>query len=264
MARLFTGRCTACDSLDSHTKGAFYEAFAPARAPSLVRRIEFSYAERHGSWLHVRENELSSLTRQCVSGRCLADLMTLSEETDAWSTDVNATLRGVDWQMKISDARTEVIGLGHRMAPPRGPFTAGSPRWGRVRQEGPAGAVRVTRRSTHPVYGPTLLARGCTAAIGPHRGPPCLHGIPLTRSASPSSDALGLTLDGCEPHSFPSKTRSRAPRCTLAGCSSTGGRGQASHDIPLARFPADDADRAGSARSPAEAFDRRLSDGTSV
>jgi hypothetical protein len=32
----------------------------------------------------------------------------LREETEAWSTDVNAAQRGVDWQMKIDDARTKL------------------------------------------------------------------------------------------------------------------------------------------------------------
>ena len=32
----------------------------------------------------------------------------LRDETDAWSTDVNATQRGVDWQMKIDDARMKL------------------------------------------------------------------------------------------------------------------------------------------------------------
>jgi hypothetical protein len=32
----------------------------------------------------------------------------LGAETEAWSTDVNTTQRGVDWQMKISDARTKL------------------------------------------------------------------------------------------------------------------------------------------------------------
>jgi len=82
--------------------------FAPERARSLIRRIEFCHTPKHGSWLNIAENELSSLTRQCVSGRRFADLGTLREETDAWSTDVNATQRGVDWQMKIDDARTKL------------------------------------------------------------------------------------------------------------------------------------------------------------
>jgi DDE superfamily endonuclease len=72
-----------CDNLNTHTKGAFYEAFAPARARALVRRLEFRYTPRHGSWLNIAENELSSLTRQCVSGRRFGDLPTLQAEIAA-------------------------------------------------------------------------------------------------------------------------------------------------------------------------------------
>lgn len=112
MARLLEGRYAdckkvilVCDNLNTHTKGAFYEAFEPQRARQLVRRIEFHHTPKHGSWLNVAENELSSLTRQCVSGRRFPDAETLQAETTAWSSDVNATQRGVDWQMKIDDAR---------------------------------------------------------------------------------------------------------------------------------------------------------------
>jgi hypothetical protein len=112
MARLLEGRYAHCetvilvsDNLNTHTKGAFYEAFEPERARRLVRRIEFHHTPKHGSWLNIAENELSSLTRQCVSGRRFADIPTLQEETSAWSTDVNSSQRGVDWQMKIDDAR---------------------------------------------------------------------------------------------------------------------------------------------------------------
>lgn len=38
-----------CDNLNTHTKGAFYEAFAPDRARASVRRIEFCYTPEHGS-----------------------------------------------------------------------------------------------------------------------------------------------------------------------------------------------------------------------
>lgn len=115
MARLLEGRyahCTkvllVCDNLNTHTKGAFYEAFAPGQARELVRRIEFHRTPKHGSWLNIAENELSSLTRQCVAGRRFADIKTLQNETSAWSTDVNAAQRGVDWQMKIDDARCQL------------------------------------------------------------------------------------------------------------------------------------------------------------
>jgi len=51
-----------CDNLNTHTKGAFYEAFPPEQARSIVRRLEFRYTPKHGSWLNIAENELSSLT----------------------------------------------------------------------------------------------------------------------------------------------------------------------------------------------------------
>jgi hypothetical protein len=115
MASLLEGRYAACekmilvcDNLNTHTKGAFYEAFEPERARALVRRIEFCYTPKHGSWLNIAENELSSLTRQCLANRRIPDLETLLEEIAAWSADVNATQRGVDWQMRIDDARCKL------------------------------------------------------------------------------------------------------------------------------------------------------------
>jgi hypothetical protein len=115
VARLLEGRYAdcervilVCDNYSTHTKGAFYEAFEPERARQLVRRIEFRYTPKHGSWLNIAENELSSLTRQCVAGRRFGDIETLRAETAAWSQDVNDTQRGVDWQMKIDDARSKL------------------------------------------------------------------------------------------------------------------------------------------------------------
>lgn len=54
------------------------------------------------------ENELRSLTRQCVAGRRFGDIPALRTETSAWSTDVNDTRRGVDWQMETDDARCKL------------------------------------------------------------------------------------------------------------------------------------------------------------
>lgn len=118
MARLLEGRYASCekvilvcDNLNTHTKGAFYEAFAAERARPLVRRIEFRHTPKHGSWLNIAENELSSLTRQCVAGRRFGDIETLRAETSAWSIDINRRQRGVDWQMKIDDARSKLISV---------------------------------------------------------------------------------------------------------------------------------------------------------
>ena len=88
--------------------GAFYQVFEPARARDIVRRIDFCYTPKHGSWLNIAENELSAMTRQCLTGRRIGDLDTLRAEIAAWATDVNERQRGVDWRMKIDDARRKL------------------------------------------------------------------------------------------------------------------------------------------------------------
>ncbi len=100
-----------CDNLNTHTMGAFYEAFPAERARELVRRLDFRYTPKHGSWLNVAENELSSLTRQCMNGRRIGDIKLLREETAAWATASNTKQRGVDWQFQINDARTKLNSL---------------------------------------------------------------------------------------------------------------------------------------------------------
>lgn len=115
MAELLEGRYAdcekvtlVCDNLNTHTRGAFYEVFEPARARSLVKRINWCYTPKHGSWLNIAENELSSITRQCVGGRRIGSIEELSAEIAAWSTHINDKQRGVDWQMKIDDARIKL------------------------------------------------------------------------------------------------------------------------------------------------------------
>lgn len=97
-----------CDNLNTHTMGAFYEAFEPERARGYLRRLEFCYTPKHGSWLNVAECELSCLTSQCLGGRRIGDLSFLQSEIRIWSEKTNAKQRGVDWQFKISDARRKL------------------------------------------------------------------------------------------------------------------------------------------------------------
>ena len=96
------------DNLNTHTKGAFYETFEPEKARSLVRRLEFCHTPKHGSWLNIAENELSSMTRQCITGRRFATVAELREQTAAWHDHSNARQRGVDWQFKLDDARVKL------------------------------------------------------------------------------------------------------------------------------------------------------------
>jgi len=97
-----------CDNLNTHTKGAFYQAFVPQKARALVERLEFCHTPKHGSWLNIAESELSCMTRQCISGRRFATVEHLRAETTAWNLHRNTHQRGVDWQFKLDDARTKL------------------------------------------------------------------------------------------------------------------------------------------------------------
>jgi hypothetical protein len=52
--------------------------------------------------------ELSHSARRCVVGRRFGDARSLRAETKAWSSDANGAQRGVDWPMKIGDARCKL------------------------------------------------------------------------------------------------------------------------------------------------------------
>jgi hypothetical protein len=62
VARLLEGRYAecekvilVCDNLNTHTKGAFYEAFEAERARQLVRRIDFRHTPKHELAEHCGE-----------------------------------------------------------------------------------------------------------------------------------------------------------------------------------------------------------------
>ena len=97
-----------CDNLNTHTKGAFYEAFPPDIARAYIKRINFCYTPKHGSWLNVAECELSCLTSQCLSDRRIGELTELQIEIAAWADKTNAKQRGVDWQFRIENARVKL------------------------------------------------------------------------------------------------------------------------------------------------------------
>ena len=118
MADLLNGRYAKAkkvilvsDNLNTHTKGAFYEVFPPEEARRLVERIEFHFTPKHGSWLNIAENELSSMTGQCLKDRKMTDIDMLRKETSAWATNSNEKQRGVNWQFKVENARQKLRSL---------------------------------------------------------------------------------------------------------------------------------------------------------
>ena len=95
------------DNLNTHNAGSFYEAFEPAEARRLAKRLEIHYTPKHGSWLNMAEIELGVLSRQCLYRR-IPDKPTLEREVKAWETERNQSTMGVDWQFTTADARVKL------------------------------------------------------------------------------------------------------------------------------------------------------------
>jgi recombinational DNA repair ATPase RecF len=87
------------------------EAFEPEVARALVKRLEFCYTSKHGSWLNVAENELSALTRQCVSKKRFETIEKLKDETNSWTENCNKKQKGIIWQFNVENARIKLHSL---------------------------------------------------------------------------------------------------------------------------------------------------------
>jgi len=96
------------DNLNTHTTGAFYEAFLADKARDYVRRLTFVHTPKHGSWLNVAECELSCMTSQCITGRRIKEIEVLQSENKAWSDKTNTKQRGIDWHFTVEHARTKL------------------------------------------------------------------------------------------------------------------------------------------------------------
>ena len=97
------------DNLSTHTPAAFYDAFAPAEARRVLRKLEFHYVPKHASWLNMVEIEIGVLASQCLARR-IPDIVTLTAEVDAWIAARNRANAAVKWMFGIEQARLK---LGH-------------------------------------------------------------------------------------------------------------------------------------------------------
>ena len=105
-----------CDQLNIHKVASLYQAFPPAMARRLAKRLAIHHTPKHGSWLNIAENELSALTRPCLDRR-IPDRETLERETTAWYTQRNQSQKSVDWQFTTDDARIRLKRLYPHIEP---------------------------------------------------------------------------------------------------------------------------------------------------
>ena len=95
------------DNLNTHSPAALYEVFEPQEARRIVRKLEFHYTPKHGSWLNIAEIEISVLDRQCLDRR-LAEVPIVRSEVTAWETLRNDQRASVDWRFTTTKARSKL------------------------------------------------------------------------------------------------------------------------------------------------------------
>jgi len=95
------------DNLKPHKPASLYERFKPEEARRILRKLEFHYTPKHGSWLNLVEIELSVLERQCLSRR-IPDAATLEREVAAYEARRNETGATITWNFTVDDARRKL------------------------------------------------------------------------------------------------------------------------------------------------------------
>jgi hypothetical protein len=98
------------DNLNTHRPASLYEAFDPAEARRVLKRLEFHHTPKHGSWLNMAEIELSVFSRQCLRRR-IGDAATLQREVAALERERNQAQATIAWQFTTADARSTLHSL---------------------------------------------------------------------------------------------------------------------------------------------------------
>lgn len=103
------------DNLATHKPGALYEIFPPEEARRILKKLEFHYTPKHGSWLNMAEIELS------VFGRTMKNYIPQEQafrnEAQALASKRNVSNAKVNWQFRSADARIKLKQLYPSISP---------------------------------------------------------------------------------------------------------------------------------------------------
>jgi hypothetical protein len=98
------------DNLNTHSPAALYDAFPPDEARRILRKLDFHYTPKHGSWLNMAEIEIAILSRQCLKQRT-ATLDLLQRVVQWWTSQRNDLQAKINWCFDVSNARTKLARL---------------------------------------------------------------------------------------------------------------------------------------------------------
>jgi hypothetical protein len=91
------------DNLNIHFAASFYETFSKREAGQLLRKIEFYYTPKHGSWLNMAEIEINMMDRECLNRR-IGEGGLLKSEIDCWAQERNKARKKINWSFTRKQA----------------------------------------------------------------------------------------------------------------------------------------------------------------
>jgi hypothetical protein len=94
------------DNLNTHKPASLYEAFPPDEALRILKKLEFHYTPKHGSWLNMAEIEWSVYSRSLP--KYIPGDEDLLIHAAALTDERNGLEARVDWQFQTTDARIKL------------------------------------------------------------------------------------------------------------------------------------------------------------
>jgi len=97
------------DNLNTHKPASLYETFPPNEARRILKKLQFHYTPKHGSWLNMAEIELSVFSRRLKE--YIPNDEMLITEIQALADERNTIHSAIDWRFRTDDARIKLICL---------------------------------------------------------------------------------------------------------------------------------------------------------
>lgn len=92
------------DNLNTHTLSSLQKRHPESKALRISGRLRLVHTPVHGSWLNLAENQISIISRQCLTGR-IADMMALRAKMRNWIHTRNAAPKPTMWKFSKAKAR---------------------------------------------------------------------------------------------------------------------------------------------------------------
>jgi len=95
------------DNLNTHRLTTLWQAFEPAEALRIAKRLDFRFTPKHASWLNMAECEIATLQKQCLARR-IPDKETMEKEVAAWVKQRNDDQIHISWTFTVEKARDKM------------------------------------------------------------------------------------------------------------------------------------------------------------